>query len=243
MTTVRGYFITGTDTGVGKTLVACALALRLRQEGQAVLAYKPVETGCVKRNGCLYGRDVSRLLRASSVELAPWGASMLLAEPLAPAVAAERAGRRNLVREVESKCLRLGRLRSWLLVEGAGGLLVPLAWHYTVADLARALGLPVIVVARAGLGTINHSLLTLEALRKRRIAVAALVLNGYRIPGTPAERTNPEVLQKMDKVPVIRLPWVSRGGFLEKARSLSRFVSPLVRGADGWSTYGKRCAK
>jgi dethiobiotin synthetase len=167
------------------------------------VGFKPAETGI----GPSEVPDSDVLRRASGID-EPLAVPLLrLTEPLAPAVAGDRAGTRLDPDHVDA---RIGSLRAAgyaVVVEGAGGLLVPLARDYTAADLASRNGLPAVIVARAGLGTLNHILLTAEALRSRGIAIRAVVLNGRDEPPDLAEQTNPEVLARLvAPIPVIVLP-------------------------------------
>jgi dethiobiotin synthetase len=178
---------------VGKTVVAAALVLAMRERGLRALAWKPVETGVT----LLEGTDSGVLAKASGMQ-GPLSAPLLrLAEPLAPAVAAERAGQVLRPSEIEERLAALRAQGPTLVVEGAGGLLVPLAWGYTVLDLAQRMGMEAIVVARAGLGTLNHVCLTVDALRDRGVPVRAVVLNGRGDPPDLAEQTNPDVLRRL----------------------------------------------
>ncbi len=168
------WFVTGTDTGVGKTVVACALARGVRAQGVDVGVMKPAETG-VEAAGPL---DALALREAAAsddpLELVCPEAFAL---PAAPTVAAAAEGR-----EVDADAIR----RAWhelrgrhehMIVEGAGGLLVPIWKGATMADLASELGLPLVVVARGALGTINHTLLTIEAARRRDLEIAGVVIS------------------------------------------------------------------
>ncbi len=162
----RGYFVTATDTGVGKTFVTAALAAALRARGRDVAVFKPVQSGAVaddpSGDAVLLGADCVYAFSA----------------PLAPLVAARAEGRTIELEPILARAEELGREHELLLVEGAGGLLVPLADDLDLADLAAALGLPLIIVARAGLGTVNHTLLTIEAARTRGLDLAGVLLNG-----------------------------------------------------------------
>ena len=174
MSAARGFFVTGTDTGVGKTVVACALVRALRASGFQVGVMKPIETG-VGDAGPL---DAMALRRAAAVtdrleDVCP----QRFALPAAPTVAAEAEGRRVDVDAVFAAYERLAAANPMLVVEGAGGLLVPAAADLTMADLAAELGLPLVVVARAALGTINHTLLTLEAAGARGLRLAGVVIS------------------------------------------------------------------
>ena len=166
------YFVTGTDTGVGKTFVTCTLARRARALGQSVFAFKPIETGVVGE----LGEDQHALVDAAG----GWQTGTLrglvqLPLPAAPFVAARAIGRTI---ELEPIVALIGsRKEDVILVEGAGGWRVPITDTVDMAGLAKQLGFPVVVVARAGLGTINHSLLTVEAVERDGLMVAALVLS------------------------------------------------------------------
>jgi dethiobiotin synthetase len=170
----RGLFVTGTDTGVGKTLVACALVRALRARGLDVGVMKPVETG-VGEGGPL---DALALRRAAGVvdpleEICP----EQFALAAAPTVAARAERRAVDLQALLAGFEGLASRHAMLVVEGAGGLLVPVARGATMADLAREMGLPLVVIARAALGTINHTLLTLEAAAARGLALAGVVIS------------------------------------------------------------------
>jgi dethiobiotin synthetase len=171
---MRGLFVTGTDTGVGKTEVACALLRLARAGGLDAVGMKPAQSGATDGEPT----DAERLLDAcDGVEPFEAICPYSLAAPLAPAVAARLEGRRIELARILDAARALASRHELIVVEGAGGLLVPLTERETYADLAAALGLPVLVVARAGLGTINHTALTVEALRARGLAIAGIVLN------------------------------------------------------------------
>jgi dethiobiotin synthetase len=175
---VRGYFVTGTDTGVGKTFVTAALARRARELGQKVFAFKPIETGCEAVEGVLVGADQQILVAAAG----DWQRGALAGcyrfrLPAAPLVAAEAEGAAIQMSQVQA-ALDAGTVQADLvLVEGAGGWRVPVTVTEDMAGLAALCALPVLVVARAGLGTINHTLLTVEAIERDGLRVAAVVLS------------------------------------------------------------------
>lgn len=191
-----GLFITGTDTGVGKTLVAAALALFLRRRGKKIGVMKPCETGVADPGRP--GAD-ARLLRwaADSRDADDLLAPYRLIEPLAPAQAAERQGVVIDPTQIATAYGQLARGKHLVLVEGAGGLMVPLRGGYLMADLARQLGLPLLIVARPTLGTINHTLLTVFAARSMDLPTAGLVVN--RMPAQPglAEAEAPHLLASL----------------------------------------------
>ncbi len=167
---MRGIFVTGTDTNVGKTVVAAATMLRYRDE--APLRYwKPIQTGIDRDDDT---GEVSRLVRPRDGEVLHCG--IRLPGMLSPHLAARRAGTRITVRSLMEQIADEGETR-WI-VEGAGGVLVPLNERETMADLMHALDLPVLIAARSGLGTINHTCMTIEVLRRRMLRVAGVVMVG-----------------------------------------------------------------
>jgi dethiobiotin synthetase len=190
---VRDLLVTGTDTGVGKTMIAAALVTALRARGVRALGFKPAETG-IGEDG---PTDAEVLARASGEENDLARPILRLAEPLAPAVAAERAGIALNPDEIEARIARLRRDGYAVVVEGAGGVMVPLSWSYTVLDLAQACDLDAVVVARAGLGTLNHTAMTVMMLRSCQIPIRGVVLNGRSPVPDLAESTNAASLSRM----------------------------------------------
>jgi dethiobiotin synthetase len=181
-----GVFVTGTDTGVGKTVVGCAIAEALRRRGIDVGVMKPIETG-VGAQGPL---DAIALIEAAGVNdpielVCPQRFEL----PAAPNVAAAREGRSVDVPAIRAAFQTLGARHAFLLVEGAGGLLVPIASDFTMADLMAEMELPILVVARGTLGTVNHTLLTLEAIERRGLPLAGVVVSHgpRRIAGAEEE--------------------------------------------------------
>jgi len=202
---VKGIFITGTDTGVGKTYVASGIAASLRAQRVNVGVMKPAETGCRIRSGDLIPADAIRLARAAGTHdplslINPYR----FRKPLAPSAAAELEGKKIQESRIMNAYRALVRKHDFMIIEGAGGIMVPLSRNYLYLDLAQAIGLPVVVVARPGLGTINHTLLTVAALKERGIAIAGVVINysDKRRPGL-AEKTSPQALEKISRVPVL----------------------------------------
>ena len=185
-----GYFITGTDTGVGKTVTAAWLMLALDGD-----YWKPVQAGL---DGETDAQAVQRMTGFPPERFHE--SAYVLKAALAPHEAARREGI-----EIDLARFSLPRRRGALIVEGAGGVMVPLNTRAYMVDLMALLGLPVILVARTGLGTINHTLLSLEALRKRGLEIAGIVLNG---PPNPANR---EAIEGYGRVAVIgELPVLAR---------------------------------
>jgi len=187
----RGIFITGTDTGVGKTVVAAVLARLLRMRGLSVGVMKPVTSGCREENGRLVSDDALLLCQAAGVDCSEDVAPYLLRESVAPAEAARQDGIVIDFARIRASFDRLAAGHDFVIVEGAGGLMVPLAGGLLVADLARQLELSLLVVARPDLGTINHTVLTCFAAGQMGLKVAGVVINNY--PDSPglAERSAP----------------------------------------------------
>jgi dethiobiotin synthetase len=191
--TSRGFFVSGTDTGVGKTVVACALARALRRRGLEVGVMKPIETG-VGEAGPLDAQALRSAAAATEPleEICP----QTFALPAAPTVAAASEGRTVEMGRIREALACLRERHEWLIVEGAGGLLVPAAPGLSMADLCREFGLPLLIAARAALGTINHTLLTLEAAEARGLPVAGVVISHSAGRISEADRANLEALRE-----------------------------------------------
>jgi dethiobiotin synthetase len=201
---IPGLFVTGTDTGVGKTVVAGAIAAWFRRRGSRVAVLKPIATGCERRREGLVSADAEFLAHcADSPHPLDLICPQRYAEALAPAVAAERAGQPVDWVAVQRSIDLLSRGGDVFIVEGVGGVRVPVDDRHTVLDLVQWLRLPTIVVARAELGTINHTLLTLDALRPVG-PVAGVVINRYPAETAGvAEETNPRMIAQWGRVPVL----------------------------------------
>lgn len=201
----RGFFITATDTGVGKTVIAAALLCAIRSLGLRPGAMKPIETGCA-RDCCgfmpadgLFLRDIAGM--DDDVNIVTPCAYEL---PLSPFDAAEAEGKPVDLNVLLTAYRALQGKYDVLVVEGAGGIHVPIAPGYFMFDLARDLGLPLIVVARATLGTLNHTLLTVHFAQAIGVEVAGIVLNHSHPPGgTVAEERNPGTLERLCAVPTV----------------------------------------
>lgn len=244
MKRARGLFITGTDTGVGKTVVAAALAAWCRAQGMDVGVMKPIATGGrrVQLNGTtrLVSQDAQRLARAAQVQ-DPWTLinPVCYEEPLAPLTAAQRRRQPIRLERVQRAFEQLARRHDLVIVEGIGGLLVPLTWRAHVVDLAKRLGLPVVLVSRPQLGTVNHTLLSLACLRSARLPLAGVIFNGAQPstaqgPGRVAEQTNPALIRRLGRVPILgdipHLAWPSaRDGWRGAARLRERLAHTVTR--------------
>lgn len=192
---MKGLFVTGTDTGVGKTLAAAALLHALRRHHARVLGMKPVAAGAMRVGSGWASEDALALRAASSIAVPPeLDNPVLLPEPMSPHLAAQRAGVRIDIDGIVRCYWQLAQRADFVVVEGAGGFLVPLGEHQTGADLARALALPVVLVVGLRLGCLNHALLTAEAVRARGLTLAGWICN----------RIDPEMLEPEENVAYLR---------------------------------------
>jgi dethiobiotin synthetase len=216
---LRGLFVTGTGTGVGKSILAAAVCAALVEGGEAVAAFKPAVTG-LDEPGADWPRDHELLAQAagghqSPDEVAPYR----FGPPLSPHLAAELAGAQVEPPAVVAAA-RAAAARAALVCEGVGGLLVPLTPGYLVRDLAVELGLPVIVAAGPGLGTINHTLLTVEAARAAGLDVRGVVMTPW--PASPGrlELSNVETVAALSGVEVSGLPRTTPARLAEAGAAL-----------------------
>lgn len=192
------FVVVGTGTAVGKTVVTAGLTGRLRETGVDARAVKPAQTG--------YPPDDDAAFVAAACGEDDAATCLRRLEPaLAPRVAASEAGEELSYGRILDGCRAVVEEREVAVVEGIGGLRVPLADDREVADLVADLALPAVVVARSGLGTLNHTALTVEALARRGVETHAVVLNEYE-GATLAERTNPDELERMTGASVHTLP-------------------------------------
>jgi dethiobiotin synthetase len=200
-----GVFITGTDTGVGKTYVGAGIAESLLRSGVDTGVMKPAETGCHRRSGRLIPRDALKLMKAAGVRDAlalvnPYRYQ----KPLAPSVAAEYEGPRINPGKILKAYCRLAQRHDFLIIEGAGGIMVPLLENYTYLELARDIGLPVVIIARPGLGTINHTLLTIASLYNKGVDITGIVINHAHVGKAGlAEKTNPAVIERISGLRIL----------------------------------------
>lgn len=201
----KGFFITGTDTGVGKTIIAGVIIRVLRLMGRKAAGMKPIESGCSRQGGCLLPFDAMSLKQAAHMEepltdIAP----CCFETPLAPLPASEIEMYDVGIPSIMAAFSKLSQKYETVVVEGIGGLLVPITKDYSVADLAVGLGLPLVVVAKPGLGTINHTMLTVQYALGRGLTVAGVIINYTSPPeNSLAEQTNPKVLSQICPAPVI----------------------------------------
>jgi dethiobiotin synthetase len=219
---MRGILITGTDTGVGKTIIGCGLAATLTAQGKTVGVLKPAETGCVLRDGVLYPEDAVRLAAYARVSLpldqiCPYR----FAPPVAPSVAAELVDMTIDPQRIAAVFEEIVKQHDFTIVEGAGGLLVPLTGRYTFADLAQDLNLPLLVVVGSKLGALNHALLTLSCAQARSLPVTGYILNHPTASSDLAIQTNARTLAYLADAPCLGvLPFLSLSGDVERDRTL-----------------------
>jgi dethiobiotin synthetase len=234
----RGLFITGTDSGVGKTIIAGALCRVLRDMGRRVGVMKPIAAGCEQRDrGRLVNEDAEFLAHCADTprnldDVNP----VRYSEPLAPAVAAERSKTPVDFAAIGNAYDRICADCDVVVIEGVGGWKVPIHDRVMLSDLAVRFDLPVVVVARAGLGTINHTLLTIDAIRQTALPLAGVVLNHYQPDrATIAEETNPEVIAKHTGLdfPVI-VPF-DKSVNLKRGSIGEDVLHPLRQGIAAWS--------
>ncbi len=199
-----GIFITGTDTDVGKTVVAAGLALVLRSQGIRVGVMKPIATGCLNFGNRLVSVDAAFLMEAAENEWTGFTSPSRYKHPVAPKVAAELEKKEIDLDQIREAYAELEKNYDFLIVEGIGGLMVPIHPKYYVTDLIHEFKIPLLVVSKPGLGTINHTLLTVDAARIRGLDVKGIVFN--RVPRANlsiSEMTNPKVIAELSKVPIL----------------------------------------
>lgn len=230
----RGVFITGTDTDVGKTWVAAGLTAALKERGVRAVYFKPIQSGCPLEGerliptDALLAKEVAALTEPLEI-LTP----IALQLPLAPGVAAAQAGVEVDPERIAAGVRDLSMRYEFLVVEGAGGLYVPLiGTHFLVLDLIRWLGLPLIVVAKSGLGTINHTVLTVKAAQAAALPVAGVIFNRWPEKPSLAAETNPAVIEALTGVSILgKVPEVAdlndpqgRDSFLAALRPIAEHI-------------------
>jgi len=207
---VKGFFITGTDTGVGKTIITAALIKAAHILGFSACGMKPIETGCRRTenkegNNSLIPSDGTFLREITgtgeSIDLIT---PIRFENPLAPLPASEIEDKPIDLDKIKTAYKELSNRYDVIIAEGIGGLLVPILRDYFVVDLARDFGLPLIIVSRPGIGAINHTMLSVRYAIKEGLTVAGIIINYCQPPeGTLAEDTNPEIIRRLSPVPVI----------------------------------------
>jgi dethiobiotin synthetase len=220
---LRGLFVTGTDTEAGKSVVAASICAALAARGERVAAFKPVVTGLDDEPG-EFGRDHELLASAANAgQSASDVTPHVFGPPVSPHLAAELAGvtleAAELVSAAREQAQAAGE-GGLLVCEGVGGLMVPITPGYLVRDLALDLALPVVIAARTALGTINHTLLTVEAARAGGLTVAGVVMTPWPDEPTAMERSNRDTIARLGDVSVAGLPRTSPGRLAEAGSAL-----------------------
>ena len=222
---MRGLFVTATDTGVGKTVLSAALLAAARAEGRPVRAHKPVVTGLedpaeIAARGAW---PADHVLLAAVTGMAPEEVSPLRYGPaVSPHLAAELAGDVITPEQLIAAAAAFDQPGAGVIVEGVGGLLTPLAASFTVCDLAAALGLGLVIAARPGLGTINHTLLSLHVARAAGLDVRAVVLTPWPAEATVMQRSNRATIERLGEVAVEALERVPSPAIADLAAAGAR---------------------
>jgi dethiobiotin synthetase len=224
----RGAFVTGTDTGIGKTLAACALIHALKARGVAVMPMKPVAAGATLTGGEWMNDDAVALMQAADISTARRAdvTPILLREPMAPHIAAQREDRRIAMAPIAEAFARLAEGGSFVVAEGVGGFRVPLDRDLDTVDLARALALPVVLVVGLRLGCLNHALLTAAAIEASGLTLAGWIANAVD-PGMPVADENVAALRERIAAPLLgRIAFMAEPDALVASRALD--VSALM---------------
>ncbi len=206
---MKSYFITATDTGVGKTTITAALAASIKKSGVDVGIMKPVATGVMQKTG-FKSSDVSILYNAAKVtdpenEINP----IFMPLPVSPYDASKILDLKFDKKIIFEQFAKLKNKHEMMLVEGIGGILTPLTRDYFVADLIKDLGLETIIVTRSTLGTLNHTMMTIKTCRDYKIPIKGILVNNYDEKGGPAEKNSPTTIHEITGVPILGvLPFI-----------------------------------
>jgi dethiobiotin synthetase len=198
---MKGFFVTGTDTGVGKTIISCGLAAELKRKKIDVGVFKPLLSGISRYHP---ESDTSLLKQMSQTSLSYEDITPFeFEEPLAPYIAGKLEGKVVHIEDVLNHWEIIKQKHEYFIVEGAGGISVPLGESFLVSDLIKALQLPIIIVTRPNLGTINHTFLTVQYAASIGLRVAGIVINGISDNPDLAEKTNPKIIEEICNVPIL----------------------------------------
>ncbi len=237
----KGLFITGTDTGVGKTLVAAGVTRLARQKGLNAVAVKPVETGCPVRKGELFPEDGHLLWEASERAItlddcAPFRFTF----PAAPNRAAAVVGARLFPNEIKNHIHEIAKRADFVIVEGAGGLMVPIHENYLMIDLIGEVGFPVVLSARSKLGTLNHTMLSVEVLSSRGLPLAGIVVSFTDPQGGPEEEFVVSDMKRLIKdVPVSGMPYLAQEDRNDPDNLAARLEEAIPKHIlDNWLGWG-----
>jgi dethiobiotin synthetase len=236
----NGLFITGTDTGVGKTLVGGAIARVMAGQGVKVGVFKPIATGCRPERGKLISADARFLAKCSGIDFPLTKISpVTYLTPAAPIAAAEAEHRPVDYSKIEDAYKELCEQCDFVIVEGIGGIRVPISNKVDVLELACQFALPIVVVARAGLGTINHTLLTIDCIKSACLPIAGVVISGYHADTTDiAEKTAPRYIVELGIVKILAtVPFDAESN--TETGILGRAVIESVSGTE-WQSLGRQ---
>ncbi len=232
---MKSVFITGTDTGIGKTVVTASLLVAARARGINAAPMKPVQTGCTRRGRQLLAPDLEFCLSAADLNPGPQERHSMCPyryiTASSPHLAAALAGAHIQKETIRAHFRKIREIYETIFVEGAGGVLVPIDGRNTMLDLMKLLKLPVLLVARAGLGTLNHTLLSVAELRRAKLKVAGIVI----VQSTPGkqgaiEENNVRTIERLGRIPVLaRLPFRRKLSSKEFAPLLSRVFQALEK--------------
>ena len=227
MNSGHGVFVTGTDTGIGKTLIACALLDLLGKAGSSTCGFKPVAAGGHQTTQGLRNEDAEQLMRHSSVSLEYAQVNpVMLAEAIAPHIAARHEGVEIRIDALERHYETLSALARHVVVEGAGGWLVPLGGGYSMADLAASLGAPVVLVVGMRLGCLNHAMLTAQDICQRGLTLLGWVANGID-PEMPEQAANIATLDELLPAPRLgHVPWLDEADHATRVTLASACIDP-----------------
>jgi dethiobiotin synthetase len=228
-----GLFVTGTDTGVGKTLIAGAIAKILTNKGRRVGVFKPIATGCTHRWDGLISDDTEFLAWCANSNLSLSTITPLgYRTPAAPIVSAAREDRPIDFDKIAAAYGDICQDSDIIIVEGIGGVRVPLTKEFDLLDLAVEFALPVVIVSRPNLGTINHTLMTIDCVRAAKLKIAGAVINGYNaVKSTPAEDTAPEVIAQCGDVDILAVVPFDEKVSIKKP-NLGEFIVGSLSGCD-----------
>jgi len=219
MTMSKGVFIIGTDTDVGKTVIAAGLALAARERKLRVGVMKPVSTGCFVQEGQLFSQDTLFLLEASGSQESEQANPIRFRNPLAPLAAAREEARPMDTSQILRHYEDLKESFEFMIVEGIGGLMVPFTEDYFVYDMVKQFDLPVIIVSRTTLGTINHTMLTIEVAKARGLNIKGIIFNDFNEAEMSLdERTSPRIISDLSGVPILGMVPHVEGLFPERLR-------------------------
>ncbi len=200
---MKSYFVTGTDTGVGKTVITAAMAMCLRKLGIDVGVMKPIASGIPQKSG-FKSSDVSLLCEAAgTTDSEEMVNPIFFPIPTSPYDATKILSLQIDMQLVFKKLKDLTKIHQMLLVEGIGGIMTPITKNYFVADMIKAMGLEVIVVTRSTLGTLNHTIMTLKMCKDYEIPIKGMIINYFDERGGPAEKNSPTTLYELTEIPIL----------------------------------------